>query len=79
MMGTGNPTDLLEFESSVNFFYDKVKKGDLNYYELLGIPTNATHREIEAAYKKYSGEFSAAKVASVSDMELKKKVQEIKI
>ncbi|NIM10354.1 MAG: hypothetical protein GTO45_00055 [Candidatus Aminicenantes bacterium] len=75
MMGTGNPTDLLEFESSVNFFYDKVKKGDLNYYELLGIPTNATHREIEAAYKKYSGEFSEVKVASVSDMELKKKVK----
>jgi len=75
MMGSGNPTDLLEFQSSVNFFYDKVKKGNLNYYELLGIPTNATHREIENAYEKYSEEFSEAKVTAVPDMEMKKRVK----
>ncbi|UCH97659.1 MAG: DnaJ domain-containing protein [Candidatus Aminicenantes bacterium] len=75
MMGAGNQTDLAAFETAVNLFYDKIKNKGMNYYELLGIPTNATHRDIESAYKKYSGEFSPAKVAAVSDPELKKKAQ----
>ena len=65
----------MAFKSAVDFFYDTVKGKGLNYYELLGIPTNATHKDIVAAYKKYSEEFSEAKVAAVSDMELKKKAR----
>ena len=75
MMGPGNQSDLAAFETVVNLFYDKLKNKGMNYYELLGIPTNATHRDIESAYKKYSEEFSPAKVRAVSDPELKKKAQ----
>lgn len=75
MMDPGKQTDMLAFESAVNFFYDRVKGKGLNYYELLGIAANATHKEIEAAYKKYSAEFSPVKVAAVSDAEMKKKAQ----
>ena len=74
MTGTGDHTDLGEFQTAVNLFYEKVKKG-MNYYELLGIPTNATQRDIESAYKQYSDEFSPGKVAAVSDNELKQRAQ----
>jgi tetratricopeptide (TPR) repeat protein len=75
MMDTGKSTDLLEFESAVSFFYNKIKTKNTNYYELLGIPTTATHKEIEDAYKNFSQEFSEAKVSAVSDMELQKKAR----
>ena len=75
MMGAGNQADLAEFETVINLFYDKFKNKGMNYYELLGIPTNATHRDIESAYKKYAGEFSPAKVRTLTDPELKKKAQ----
>lgn len=73
-MTDDNP-DTLAFKSAVEFFHDNVTKKSLNYFELLGIATTATHREIETAYKKYSAEFSPQKVAALSDMELKKKAQ----
>ncbi len=75
MMGPGNQADLASFETAVNIFYDKLKNKGMNYYELLGIPTTSTHRDIESAYKKYSEEFSPARVAAVTDPELKKKAQ----
>lgn len=75
MMGPGSQVDLAEFKTVINLFYDKIKNKGMNYYELLGIPTNATHRDIESAYKKYSEEFSPAKVRVISDPELKKKGQ----
>ena len=75
MTGSGNQADLAEFHTVVNLFYDKLKNKGMNYYQLLGIPTNATHRDIESAYKKYSAEFSPVKMGSVSDPELKKKAQ----
>ena len=75
MMGPGNQADFAAFETVVNLFYDKLNNKGMNYYELLGIPTNATHRDIESAYKKYAEEFSPAKVVAVSDPELKKKAQ----
>jgi curved DNA-binding protein CbpA len=75
MMDPGSQADLAAFETAVNLFYDKLKNKGMNYYELLGIPTNATHRDIESAYKKYAEEFSPAKEGSVSDPELKKKAR----
>ncbi|MGE5342665.1 MAG: DnaJ domain-containing protein [Candidatus Omnitrophota bacterium] len=66
---------LLEFESAVNAFFTQIKKTNPNYYELLGISTTATQREIEAAYKEYSQEFSPASVALIADPELQKKAQ----
>jgi curved DNA-binding protein CbpA len=74
-MGPGSQADLAAFETVVNLFYDKLKNKGMNYYELLGIPTNTTHRDIESAYKKYAEEFSPAKVRALSDPELKKKAQ----
>ncbi len=73
-MTDGNP-DTLAFKSAVEFFHDNVTKKKLNYFELLGISTTATHREIETAYNKYSAEFSPQKVAALTDMGLKKKAQ----
>jgi tetratricopeptide (TPR) repeat protein len=75
MTDSSNSTEMLAFESAVNFFYDKAKNQKINYYELLGIATNATHREIETAYNKYAGEFSQSKVNAVSNPELQKKAQ----
>lgn len=75
MMGPGNQVDLTSFETAVNIFYDKLKNKGMNYYELLGIPTNATHKDIETAYRNYAEEFSSAKVRAVSNPELKKKAQ----
>jgi tetratricopeptide (TPR) repeat protein len=75
MMGPGNQIDMASFETAVNIFYDKLKNKGMNYYELLGIPTNATHRDIESAYKKYASEFSPAKVRAITNPELKKKAQ----
>lgn len=75
MMGPGSQPDMASFETAVNIFYDKLKNKGMNYYELLGIPTNATHRDIETAYRNFSREFSPAKVKTVSDPELKKKAQ----
>jgi curved DNA-binding protein CbpA len=73
-MGPGSQANSA-FETAVNLFFDKLKNKGMNYYELLGIPTNATHREIESAYKKYSEEFSPAKLGTLSDPVLKKKAQ----
>ncbi len=75
MTGTGSQTDMAAFEAAVNIFYDKVKNKGINYYELLGIPANATHRDIESAYKQFSEEFSPGKVAAATNPELKKKAQ----
>ena len=75
MTGAGNQADQAEFDTVVNLFYDKLKNKGMNYYELLGIATNATHRDIESAYKKYAEEFSPAKVRAITNPELKKKAQ----
>lgn len=75
MMGAGNQADLAAFETAVNLFYDKLKNKGMNYYELLGIPTNATHRDIESAYQNYAAEFFPARVSAISNPDLKKKAQ----
>lgn len=77
MMGNGNQIDLTAFRTAVGLFYDKVKNKGMNYYELLGIPTNATHRDIERAYNQFSQEFSQAKVNALTEPEIKKKAQHL--
>jgi tetratricopeptide (TPR) repeat protein len=67
-------TNDLEFASTVNFFYENVKKKNPNYFELFGIPTNATHKEIETAYQKYNAEFSEQKAAAISDPKVKEQI-----
>ncbi len=65
--------DLKELEAAISFFYDKFHSKETNHFELLGIATAATHREIEAAYQKYSGEFSPERIATIMDPEIRKK------
>jgi len=75
MMGIGGESDMKEFETAVNLFHDKVKNKGMNYYELLGIPTTATQREIETAFKQFSEEFSPAKISNLNDPEVRQKAQ----
>lgn len=72
-MDPGKQDEMAEFEAAVNLFYDKVRTGKMNYFELLGIPANATQRDIENAYKKYSAEFSESRAAMITSPELKMK------
>ena len=65
----------MEFASTVSFFYENVKKKNPNYFDLLGIPTNATHREIQDAYHKYASEFDISKVSGIADTEVKEQAQ----
>ncbi len=65
--------DMKELEAAINFFYDKFNTKTTNHFELLGLAKTATHKEIEAAYKKYSEEFSAERIASITDLELGRK------
>jgi len=71
MTDSGNNT--LELTSTISFFYDNVKKKNPNYFELLGIPTNATQKDIEGAYFKYASEFNSDKFAGITDPDVKKK------
>lgn len=75
MTNPGNEAGMAEFKAAVDLFYDKVRSGKMNYFELLGIPTNATHKDIESAYAKFSSEFSEAKAASLTSPELKMKTE----
>ncbi len=70
---TDTSNDGMEFESSINFFFESVKKKNPNYFELLGIPTNATHKDIENAYFNYASEFDVDKIAAIKNPEIKKK------
>lgn len=65
--------DMLELESAINFFYDKFSKEGVTHFDLLGLAKTATNREIEAAYQKYSQEFSADRIANITDPEVRKK------
>ncbi len=76
MIGSGTSPEIMEFESAVNLFYDQVKNKNLNYYELLGLSTTATQREIDSAYNNYSEEFSQRKAEWISgNLEMLKKAQ----
>lgn len=65
--------DTLELESAINFFYDKFSKAGVTYFDLLGLSKTATHREIEAAYEKYSKEFSPDRISLITNPEVRKK------
>lgn len=65
--------DTLELESAINFFYDQFSKPGVTHFDLLGLSHSATHREIEAAFKKYSEEFSPERIALITNPEVRKK------
>ncbi|MCI0470561.1 MAG: DnaJ domain-containing protein, partial [Candidatus Aminicenantes bacterium] len=65
--------DTLELESAINFFYDQFSKQGVTHFDLLGLSHSATHREIEAAFKKYSEEFSPDRIALITNPEVRKK------
>ncbi len=65
--------DTLELESAINFFHDKFSKAGVTHFDLLGLSKTATNREIEAAYQKYSQEFSPERISVISDPGVRKK------
>jgi tetratricopeptide (TPR) repeat protein len=73
MSNGSHETDLLELEAAINFLYDTFTAKTTNHFELLGLATNATHKEIETAYRKYSEEFSPQRIAMLSNPESRKK------
>lgn len=73
MINKSNQGNMSEFKAAVIFFYDKFTNKDINHFELLGLAKTATHKETEAAYKKYSEEFSSERIAMLKDPEVKEK------
>ena len=73
MTDSSQQGDTLELESAINFFYDQFSKKGVTHFDLLGLAQAATHKEIEAAYKKYSQEFSPERIALISSPEVRKK------
>jgi tetratricopeptide (TPR) repeat protein len=71
----GNGASGMEIEQTISFFYDSVKTKNLNHFQVLGIPTNATHRDIESAYKKYAAEFSEQKLSAITNPEVLQKAE----
>ncbi len=71
-----NGTDqaaLAELESAINFFFEQFEKKPMNHFELLGTPTTGTQKEIVAAYKKYSEEFSPQRIALIPNAEARRR------
>ncbi len=64
---------LLELEAAVNFLYDTFTGKTTNHFELLGLSTTATQKDIETAYGKYSEEFSPQRIAMLTDPDIRKK------
>lgn len=73
MTNGSQEADLLELEAAINFLYDTFAGKTPNHFELLGLSTTATQKEIENAYQKYSTEFSPQRIATLSDPETRKK------
>lgn len=65
--------DLVELDAAVNFLYDTFTSKMTNHFELLGLATTATQKEIEIAYRKYSEEFSSQRIAMLTNPETRKK------
>lgn len=70
--GTQN-ADLVELDAAINFLYHTFTSKTTNHFELLGLATTATQKEIEMAYRKYSEEFSPQRVAMLNNPETRKK------
>lgn len=76
-MNDNNQQYTQDFESKVKQFHERLKSKDINHFELLNISQNATQREIEEAYKKYSQAFSVDKIVVISDPEIKQMANNI--
>lgn len=73
MTNSSQQGELLELEAAINFLYDTFTGKPTNHFELLGLSTTATQKEIEIAYKKYSEEFSPQRIAMLTNPETRKK------
>lgn len=60
------------FEAYIKQLYQKISVQKVNYFELLGLQTTATHKEIETNYQKYAQYFSPERINMLTDPELKK-------
>lgn len=60
------------FEAYIKQLYQKITVNKANYFEILGLQTTATHKEIETNFQKYAQYFSPERVNLLTDPELKK-------
>ena len=60
-----------DFEERIKQLYNKLKSEDFNHFDLLNLSKNATHKEIEMAYKTSSEQFSTDKISTISDPDTK--------
>jgi tetratricopeptide (TPR) repeat protein len=60
-----------KFEAYIKQIYQKITVQNVNYFDLLGLVKTATHREIEANYRKYVQYFSPERINILTDPELK--------
>lgn len=68
-----NGNTLSSFDAVVNDYYQRLN-GKENYFQLMGIPRNATQKQIEEAYaKKIEREFPRNKIEPITDSGLKEK------
>ncbi|MCP4153181.1 MAG: tetratricopeptide repeat protein [bacterium] len=72
-MTNSSNTELLELESAIVFFHTQFSKKGATHFDLLGLAKTATQKELEAAYQKYSQEFSPQRIAQLTDPETRKK------
>lgn len=69
---TTNNRDAVVFEGKVKEFYQKLGGDQVDFFQLLGLKRSATYKEIEAAYHKFTGYFTPARVAAIGDPETRK-------
>lgn len=68
----------ISFETRIRQIYDRLKSRDVNHFELLGLQKNATIKEVEAAFQKYTQAFPRDKIDMIENPELRKMGQFIR-
>jgi len=68
----------ISFEARIRQVYDRLKTKEINHFDLLGLQKNATIKEIEAAFQKYTQAFPRDKIEMIENPEIRKMGQFIR-